>query len=86
MFSFTYAIITQGQDDMRQDAVMQQIFELVNVLLREDRRTRDRGLQMRTYKVVSLSPVAGVLEWVQNTIPIAQYLIGERFTRTLLHV
>ncbi len=55
---------------------MQQIFDLVNILLNENAETRKRRLSIRTYKVIPLSPVAGLLEWVENTIPIGEYLIG----------
>lgn len=55
---------------------MQQIFGLVNNLLEENPETRKRNLKIRTYKVVPLSPGAGLLQWVENTIPIGEYLIG----------
>ena len=48
MFTCSY---TQGKDDLRQDAVMQQVFMLVNRLLRKDKATRKRALAIRTYKV-----------------------------------
>ena len=44
-------LVKSGQDDMRQDAVMQQFFELVNVLLATDPATRKRQLHIVTYKV-----------------------------------
>lgn len=31
---------------------------------------------MRTYKVVPFTPSAGVLEWVNGTLPLGEYLIG----------
>ena len=40
-----------GNDDMRQDAVMQQFFQLVNVLLATDPATRRRQLHICVYKV-----------------------------------
>lgn len=43
----------QGDDDLRQDAVMQQMFALVGTLLKEERETRKRCLGIRTYKVFS---------------------------------
>lgn len=36
---------------MRQDAVMQQVFELMNRLLRSNKSTAKRKLTIRTYKV-----------------------------------
>jgi ataxia telangiectasia mutated family protein len=59
--------LVKAKDDLRQDAVMEQVFAMVNSLLREcssSRATWRRQLTVRTYKVVPLSPSAGLLEWV----------------------
>ncbi|RUS90886.1 hypothetical protein EGW08_001393, partial [Elysia chlorotica] len=42
--------LVKGRDDLRQDAVMQQVFSLVNQLLSADQQTRLRQLSIRTYK------------------------------------
>ncbi|EXB87890.1 Serine/threonine-protein kinase ATM [Morus notabilis] len=65
-----------GNDDLRQDAVMEQFFGLVNTFLQNHRDTRKRRLGVRTYKVVPFTPSAGVLEWVNGTLPLSDYLIG----------
>ncbi|KAI4336143.1 hypothetical protein L6164_014710 [Bauhinia variegata] len=65
-----------GNDDLRQDAVMEQFFGLVNTFLRNHRDTWKRRLGVRTYKVVPFTPSAGVLEWVNGTLPLGEYLIG----------
>lgn len=65
-----------GNDDLRQDAVMEQFFGLVNTFLRNHRDTWKRRLGVRTYKVVPFTPSAGVLEWVDGTVPLGDYLIG----------
>ncbi|XP_022135092.1 serine/threonine-protein kinase ATM isoform X3 [Momordica charantia] len=65
-----------GNDDLRQDAVMEQFFGLVNTFLQNHQDTRKRRLGIRTYKVVPFTPSAGVLEWVDGTIPLGEYLIG----------
>uniref|UniRef100_A0A2P2L2S5 Serine/threonine-protein kinase ATM n=1 Tax=Rhizophora mucronata TaxID=61149 RepID=A0A2P2L2S5_RHIMU len=65
-----------GNDDLRQDAVMEQFFGLVNTFLRNNRDTWKRRLVVRTYKVVPFTPSAGVLEWVNGTFPLGEYLIG----------
>ena len=59
---------------MRQDAVMEQVFELVNVVLRHDRQTQRRKLGVRGYKVIPLAAQAGVLEFVDNTTPLHAWL------------
>ncbi|KAL2243936.1 UNVERIFIED_CONTAM: Serine/threonine-protein kinase ATM [Sesamum indicum] len=65
-----------GNDDLRQDAVMEQFFGLVNTFLQNNRDTWRRRLRIRTYKVVPFTPSAGVLEWVNGTFPLGEYLIG----------
>lgn len=63
-----------GSDDLRQDAVMEQVFELVNIVLRRDRETQKRALGVRGYKVVPLASQAGLLEFVGNTMPLRSWL------------
>uniref|UniRef100_A0A0A0LS27 Serine/threonine-protein kinase ATM n=2 Tax=Cucumis sativus TaxID=3659 RepID=A0A0A0LS27_CUCSA len=65
-----------GNDDLRQDAVMEQFFGLVNTFLQNYQDAKRRRLGIRTYKVVPFTPSAGVLEWVDGTIPLGEYLIG----------
>lgn len=60
---------------MRQDAVMQQVFGILNVLLRNDKEAGKQKLAVRTYKVVPLSRQSGILEWCSDTIPIGSWLI-----------
>ena len=63
----------EGDDDLRQYAVMEQVFDLVNVILRHDRATQKRKLGVRGYKVIPLAAQAGVLEFVDNTTPLASW-------------
>ncbi|KAK1320575.1 Serine/threonine-protein kinase ATM [Acorus calamus] len=65
-----------GNDDLRQDAVMEQFFGLVNTFLLNHRDTWKRRIGIRTYKVVPFTPSAGVLEWVDRTVPLGEYLLG----------
>lgn len=66
----TYAVL--------QDAVMQQFFGLVDTLLAGSPDSRQRRLGIRTYRVVPCSPLVGVLEWVEGTLPLTEYLLGDR--------
>ncbi|XP_012222718.1 serine-protein kinase ATM isoform X2 [Linepithema humile] len=68
--------LVKGKDDLRQDAVMQQVFTVINTLLRTCKETKRRNLHIRTYKVVPLTQRSGVLEWCDNTVPIKTTLIG----------
>uniref|UniRef100_A0A6J0UF85 non-specific serine/threonine protein kinase n=1 Tax=Pogona vitticeps TaxID=103695 RepID=A0A6J0UF85_9SAUR len=68
--------LVKGRDDLRQDAVMQQVFQMCNTLLQENSETRKRKLTIRRYKVVPLSQRSGVLEWCTGTIPLGEFLIN----------
>ncbi|KAG5647810.1 hypothetical protein DXG03_007732 [Asterophora parasitica] len=64
----------EGGDDLRQDAVMEQVFSLVNDILHHDTDTRRRLLNVRDYRVIPLTPQAGVLEFVGDTLPLNGWL------------
>ncbi|XP_043513638.1 serine-protein kinase ATM isoform X2 [Frieseomelitta varia] len=68
--------LIKGKDDLRQDAVMQQVFNVMNTLLKSYKETKRRKLTIRTYKVVPLTQRSGILEWCNNTMPIITILIG----------
>ncbi|KAI9801156.1 MAG: hypothetical protein M1825_003430 [Sarcosagium campestre] len=68
-------LVKGGNDDLRQDAIMEQVFDQVSSLLRNDRATRQRKLGIRTYKVLPLTTNTGVIEFVPNTIPLHDYLM-----------
>ncbi|XP_028903598.1 serine-protein kinase ATM isoform X1 [Ornithorhynchus anatinus] len=68
--------LVKGQDDLRQDAVMQQVFQMCNTLLQRNTETRKRKLTICTYKVVPLSQRSGVLEWCTGTVPIGEFLVN----------
>lgn len=70
-----YKQLVKGLDDTRQDLVIEQVFETVNQFLKENEQTRKRNLRLVTYRVVPLSPAAGVLEWVDKTMPFGDYLV-----------
>ena len=64
-----------GDDDLRQDAIMEQVFEEVSKMLRNHKATRQRDLKLRTYKVIPLSSGSGIIEFVPNSIPINEFLM-----------
>jgi ataxia telangiectasia mutated family protein len=49
---------------------MEQVFDQVSRLLRNHTATRIRNIGIRTYKVLPLSTRSGLMEFVQNTIPL----------------
>jgi len=79
--------LVKGEDDIRQDAIMEQVFTTVNRILRSKLNEpgleggTQRNLSIATYNIVPLSPASGVLEWVDNTLPFGEYLIDRPKTR-----
>ncbi|KAJ3557512.1 hypothetical protein NP233_g11720 [Leucocoprinus birnbaumii] len=61
-------------DDLRQDAVMEQVFDVVNAVLCRDRQTKRRELRVRGYKVIPLDSQSGLIEFVANTTPLKDWL------------
>ncbi|XP_043247163.1 serine-protein kinase ATM-like [Amphibalanus amphitrite] len=70
--------LLKGRDDLRQDAVMQQVFSVLNLLLAESAAPDQPPLTIRTYKVVPLSQRSGLIEWCVDTQPLADYLADKR--------
>ena len=68
-------LVKGGNDDLRQDAIMEQVFGAVSELLKLHRTTRQRNLGVRTYKVLPLTSSSGLIEFVSNTIPLHEYLM-----------
>ncbi|KAI1620071.1 ataxia telangectasia mutated family protein [Exophiala viscosa] len=68
-------LLKGGNDDLRQDAIMEQVFQQVSDLLKDHRATRQRNLGIRTYKVIPLTTNTGIIEFVKDTIPLHDYLL-----------
>jgi serine/threonine-protein kinase ATR len=64
----------EKKGDFRKDSRMMKLFTLVNRFLQSDPEGRRRNLRMRTYNVTCLDEKSGLLEWVDNTMPV-QYVI-----------
>ncbi|OHE90595.1 phosphatidylinositol 3 [Colletotrichum orchidophilum] len=68
-------LVKGGNDDLRQDAIMEQVFAAVSDLLKLHRSTQQRDLGIRTYKVLPLTSASGLIEFVPNTIPLHEFLM-----------
>lgn len=71
-----YKQLLKGTDDLRQDAVMQQVFNIMNDMLNKSKVTKKDRLHIRTYNIMPLSQRSGILEWCDKTMPLTDYLIG----------
>jgi ataxia telangiectasia mutated family protein len=64
-----------GNDDLRQDAIMEQLFGEVSKMLQHHKTSRQRNLHIRTYKVLPLTSTSGIIEFVPNSIPLGEFLV-----------
>lgn len=64
----------KGEDDVRQDAVMEQVFSMSNRLLSRDRKSKQRELRFRTYVVIPFPEKTGVMEFVGDGMAIGDWL------------
>ncbi|GBG31405.1 DNA-dependent protein kinase catalytic subunit [Hondaea fermentalgiana] len=62
-----YKFLVKGGDDLRMDSRIQQLFGVMNKIFQQDAACAQRGLQLKTYRVIPLSLDIGLLEWVENT-------------------
>ncbi|ORY77398.1 hypothetical protein BCR37DRAFT_410859 [Protomyces lactucae-debilis] len=60
--------LLKSGDDLRQDAVMQQVFLGVHAILQRNEDTRRRKLLIRTYHVLPLGDKVGVIQFVPGTM------------------
>ena len=70
-----YRQLVKSKDDLRQDALVEQVFSLCNDLFQHKRSTS--STKIRTYIVVPLTPTSGLVQWVENSLTLGQYLIGQ---------
>lgn len=72
-----YEQLVKGRDDLRGDAVMEQMFTIMNSLLERDREASKRNLYIRTYRIIPLSPFTGITQFVGNTKQFKELLIDK---------
>lgn len=70
-----HKVLMKGSnDDLRQDAIMEQVFQQVNDVLQRDKQIRKLELNISTYNVIPLGPRAGIIEYVTNSLSLHQIL------------
>ncbi|XP_036180382.1 serine-protein kinase ATM isoform X2 [Myotis myotis] len=75
--------LVKGRDDLRQDAVMQQVFQMCNTLLQRNTETRKRKLTICTYKDAQKKSYEEKYETFmdicKNFQPVFRYFCMEKF-------
>lgn len=69
-------LLKGSNDDLRQDAIMEQVFKQVNKILKANKTTRKQNLSVRTYEVIPLGPRAGLIEFVANSMSLHDILLN----------
>ncbi|KAF2359449.1 Phosphatidylinositol 3-/4-kinase catalytic domain [Trinorchestia longiramus] len=69
--------LLKGRDDLRQDAVLEQVFRVVNLLLQRDSSACRQRLRMRTYVVTPLSQATGLVQWCTNSKSLGELVVGD---------
>ncbi|XP_028288750.1 DNA-dependent protein kinase catalytic subunit isoform X2 [Parambassis ranga] len=69
-----HPFLVKGGEDLRQDQRIEQLFAVMNILLNHDTSCTQRGLQLRTYQVIPINTRIGLIEWMENTSTLKDFL------------
>ncbi|KAK8887129.1 hypothetical protein M9Y10_038167 [Tritrichomonas musculus] len=61
-----YKYLLKGNEDIRVDERLMQFFTLVNIIMKNNRRTREIRSLISCYTVIPISRRVGIIGWVQN--------------------
>ncbi|KFH04968.1 FATC domain-containing protein [Toxoplasma gondii MAS] len=64
--TYSFLVKNERHGDLRKDSRTMDLAENVNVLLAHDPACRAKNLRLRTFSVVTLSEVSGMIEWVEG--------------------
>ncbi|XP_022179332.1 DNA-dependent protein kinase catalytic subunit-like isoform X2 [Myzus persicae] len=85
-----YSFLIKFGEDLRQDQRIQQIHEVINDALSNSAYCCDRQLSLLTYLVFPLSKKLGMIEWINNTVTLKDFICesfpgGKEFGMKQLH-
>ncbi|XP_019130385.2 DNA-dependent protein kinase catalytic subunit isoform X1 [Larimichthys crocea] len=69
-----HPFLVKGGEDLRQDQRIEQLFAVMNILLSHDAACSHRCLQLRTYQVIPINTRIGLIEWMENTCTLKEFL------------
>ncbi|KAG0303333.1 hypothetical protein BGZ98_006787, partial [Dissophora globulifera] len=72
-----HLFLVKGGEDLRLDQRIQQLFSLMNDIMRKDPQCSQQNISIGTYEVVPMSGSLGILEWVDNTKPLRHCIESE---------
>ncbi|TSL34570.1 DNA-dependent protein kinase catalytic subunit [Bagarius yarrelli] len=72
-----HPFLVKGGEDLRQDQRIEQLFSVMNILLSQDAACSQRSLMLRTYQVVPITSRIGLIEWMENTCTLKDFLASK---------
>jgi len=79
-----YTFLLKGNEDLRLDERVMQLFRLVNSLLKKDVRTRKHYLTIDRYSISPLSPTSGLIGWVLHSDTFHQLISEYRNSNNII--
>lgn len=73
-----YPFLVKGGEDLRQDQRIEQLFGVMNMILSQDTACSQRSLALRTYQVIPITSRIGLIEWMENTCTLKDFLSSRR--------
>ncbi|KAK9971873.1 hypothetical protein ABG768_025216 [Culter alburnus] len=73
-----YPFLVKGGEDLRQDQRIEQLFGVMNMILSQDTACSQRNLSLRTYQVIPITSRIGLIEWMENTCTLKDFLSSRR--------
>ncbi|XP_065059919.1 DNA-dependent protein kinase catalytic subunit-like isoform X2 [Rhopilema esculentum] len=71
-----YKFLVKGNEDLRLDQRIEQLFDIMNGILADDPACNSRSLKLKTYQVIPLTSRIGIIEWMENTVALRDLLSG----------
>ncbi|XP_056629192.1 DNA-dependent protein kinase catalytic subunit isoform X2 [Triplophysa dalaica] len=81
-----YPFLVKGGEDLRQDQRIEQLFGVMNMILSQDTACSQRSLTLRTYQVIPITSRIGLIEWMENTCTLKDFLSSRRTEEELKRV
>ncbi|XP_023014378.2 DNA-dependent protein kinase catalytic subunit [Leptinotarsa decemlineata] len=69
-----YPFLLKFGEDIRQDQRIQQLFGMMNDIFKSDTGCANNGLEVLTYEVVPLTSNLGIIQWIDNTQQLKDFL------------
>lgn len=72
----TYHFIAKSGEDLRQDARIQQLLELMSSQLESDKNCRNHKLSVQTYNVIAVNSYCGILSFIEDTASMSEFIVN----------